>query len=210
MIVLFLFLGLTAVWWAVARYYLRGEDLARYDGPAGAVVGGERAASLQHQEVIEQLKQLTAAANAVLPRNRLSAMRASMDSMGDDADLSDLKIHSTDVNGVPGEWVCAVDTDPARRLLYLHGGAFTMGSPRSHRVITAKLSRISGSCVLAVDYRLLPENRRIDCLTDCQTSYRWILDNGPDGPSPAQVLFVAGDSAGGNLALAVIAWARDA
>ena len=156
------------------------------------------------------LQQMAAEAAAVTPRNRLSAMRASMDAMGDDADLSDMEIHSVDVDGVPGEWVCANTADPARRLLYLHGGAFTLGSPRSHRVITSKLSRLSGACVLALDYSLLPENRRIDCFTDSQTGYRWIIDNGPDGPAPVQVLFVAGDSAGGNLTLAVVAWARDA
>jgi len=203
-----------AVVWAVTRH-LRGEDLTRYDqryenAGAGAPVGADGAPSRQHQEVIDRLQQMVAEADAVTPRNRLSAMRASMDAMGDDADLSDIEIHSVDVDGVPGEWVCAIAADPARRLLYLHGGAFTLGSPRSHRVITSKLSRLSGACVLALDYSLLPENRRIDCFIDSQTSYRWIIDHGPDGPAPVQVLFVAGDSAGGNLALAVIAWARDA
>ncbi|MFV2090614.1 MAG: alpha/beta hydrolase, partial [Pseudomonadales bacterium] len=100
--------------------------------------------------------------------------------------------------------------NPDRRLLYLHGGAFTMGSPRSHRAITSKFSRLAGASVLAVDYRLIPENARLDCLTDCQNAYRWILDNGPNGAHVVDKLFVAGDSAGGNLALAVIAWARDA
>ena len=40
---------------------------------------------------------------------------------------------------------------------------------------------MAGVSVLAVDYRLVPENRRIDCLTDCQTAYRWILEHGPQG-----------------------------
>jgi len=64
--------------------------------------------------------------------------------------------------------------------------------------------------VLAVDYRLMPENKRLDGLADCQAAYRWILANGPAGPAPAASLVVSGDSAGGNLTLAVIAWARDA
>jgi acetyl esterase/lipase len=112
-------------------------------------------------------------------------------------------------NGVTCEWVVADQADPDRRLLYLHGGAFSLGSPRSHRAITTRFSRMAGVSVLAVDYLLIPENRRIDCLTDCQSAYRWILDNGPRGPAAAEVLFVAGDSAGGNLTLALIAWARD-
>jgi acetyl esterase/lipase len=137
-------------------------------------------------------------------------MRAGMDAMGESADLTGITIRPVSVAGVPSGWVLAENSDPGRRLLYLHGGAFTAGSPRSHRPITTKYARMAGVSVLAVDYRLVPENRRIDCLTDCQTAYRWILEHGPDGPSSADVLFVSGDSAGGNLTLAVIAWARDA
>jgi epsilon-lactone hydrolase len=65
--------------------------------------------------------------------------------------------------------------------------------------------------VLAIDYRLMPEHRRSDGIDDCRTAYRWILDNGPDGENgPPDALFVAGDSAGGNLTLMLTAWARDA
>jgi len=63
--------------------------------------------------------------------------------------------------------------------------------------------------VLAVDYRLMPEHKRLDCLTDCQAAYRWILEHGPEGEAPIRDLVVAGDSAGGNLTLAILAWARD-
>jgi acetyl esterase/lipase len=133
-----------------------------------------------------------------------------MDVMGDDADLAGVTITEVTAAGVPCEWVVAEDADPDRRLLYLHGGAFSLGSPRSHRAITTKFSRMAGASVLAVDYRLIPENARIDCLTDCQAAYGWILDNGPQGPRSVTSLFVAGDSAGGNLTLAIIAWARDA
>ena len=64
--------------------------------------------------------------------------------------------------------------------------------------------------MLAIDYRLMPEHGRMAGVDDCRTAYRWILENGPDGPGALDVLFVSGDSAGGNLTLAVIAWARDA
>ena len=55
-----------------------------------------------------------------------------------------------------------------------------MGSPPSHRVITTTLSRITNASVLAIDYRLTPENKRVACIEDCQAAYKWILDNRPD------------------------------
>ncbi|MDH4041148.1 MAG: alpha/beta hydrolase, partial [Gammaproteobacteria bacterium] len=62
---------------------------------------------------------------------------------------------------------------------------------------------------LAIDYRLMPEHRRMAGIQDCRTAYSWILANGPEGPGPAERLYVAGDSAGGNLTLSLIAWVRD-
>jgi acetyl esterase/lipase len=69
---------------------------------------------------------------------------------------------------------------------------------------------MTGAAVLAIDYRLMPENRRGDGIADCRTAYRWILENGPDGVGPPAHLVVSGDSAGGNLSLSLVAWARDA
>jgi epsilon-lactone hydrolase len=201
--------ALIAVLWAFTRFYLRGEDLSRFDGGPSAPIGDELEPSVEHYEVLQLLSRLTDAGSGAARRNRLTSMRVAMDNMGSEADLRDIELKSVDVDGVPGEWLRAPGSDPDRRLLYLHGGAFTMGSPKSHRVITSKLARISGMAVLAVDYRLMPEHKRLDCLTDCQTAYRWILDNGPEGPAPLTELVVAGDSAGGNLTLAIIAWARD-
>jgi acetyl esterase/lipase len=115
-----------------------------------------------------------------------------------------------DAGGVPAEWVLAPGADPAKRVLYIHGGAFTMGSPKSHRRLTTRFSQITGGAVLAIHYRLMPEHRRMAGIEDCRTAYRWLLDNGPQGHSPAAKVWVAGDSAGGNLALSLLAWVRDA
>jgi acetyl esterase/lipase len=114
-----------------------------------------------------------------------------------------------DAGGVRAEWVLAPGSDPARRTLYIHGGAFMMGSPRSHRTLTSQFSRLTGGAVLAIDYRLMPEHPRRAGIEDCRTAYRWMLEHGPGGAALAQVVFVAGDSAGGNLTLSLIAWARD-
>ena len=202
---------LGALLWAVTRYHLRGDDLSCYDQPEhGGAVGNLAEPSAEHHEVVALLSELFKAGKGGARRNRLAAMRLAMDNMGNDADLSGIEVTPAAVNGIPGEWIVADGADPDRRLLYLHGGAFTMGSRKSHRVITTRLSRSAGMSVFAIDYRLMPENRRLDCLVDCRTAYRWILENGPTGPAPVRTLVIAGDSAGGNLTLAVIAWARDA
>jgi acetyl esterase/lipase len=202
---------LAAALWAFTRFALRGENLARYDQPGHVACPEPADPGAGHHEVLELLREFnTPAQGRTSARERLAQLRAKLDSLGERADLDGVEIRPVDVGGISGEWVLAAGADPARRLLYLHGGAFTMGSCRSHRGITATLSRLAGAAVLAIDYRLMPEHRRLDCLADCQRAYRWILDNGPQGAAPLRTLFVAGDSAGGNLCLALIAWARDA
>jgi len=183
--------------WVFTRVYLRGESLARYDTAPGSEEPLRSEPSKEHFEVLELLSEFSdKLATSKSAKERLAAMRVNMDAMGDKMYRPDVSIVPADIDGIPGEWVLAEGADSDRRLLYLHGGAFTMGSPRSHRIITSKLSSISGSAVLAVDYRLMPEHRRLDGLADCQTAYRWILENGPNGSTSLKTLFVAGDSAG--------------
>lgn len=84
---------------------------------------------------------------------------------------------------------------PRHAILYLHGGAFVAGSPRTHRSITRRLSAITGALVLAPHYRLAPEAPFPAQLDDCVTCYRQLLK---EGFSP-DCISIAGDSAGGNL-----------
>jgi acetyl esterase/lipase len=159
--------------------------------------------------VLKQLAAFGPATANVPRRERLARMRTMMDQMGEGLELG-VRIVPVSAEGIAAEWVIDTQARRGRRLLYLHGGAFTRGSPKSHRAITANMSRKARAAVLAIDYRLMPEHRRRDGIADCQSAYRWILDNGPDGErSPPKTLFVAGDSAGGNLALMITAWARD-
>jgi len=200
------------VLWAVTRFYLAGEDLSRYDRVALDASMSDAPPSEGHHEAVAAIREMNASGGGLSAsgsRAGLTALREAIDAMGDRATLEDVEIRPTDAAGVPGEWILAPGADVRRRFLYIHGGAFMIGSPRSHRPITTELARRSGAAVLAIDYRLMPEHRRLDCLTDCQTAYRHVLEQGPDGPAPLHALFVAGDSAGGNLTLALLAWARD-
>lgn len=84
---------------------------------------------------------------------------------------------------------------PRHAILYLHGGAFVAGSPRTHRSITRRLSATTGALVLAPHYRLAPEAPFPAQLEDCVSCYRQLLK---EGFSPERIA-IAGDSAGGNL-----------
>ena len=110
---------------------------------------------------------------------------------------------------VTGEWALAKGANPDKRILYIHGGAFTVGSAISHRAMTSNLSKKTGCAVFAPNYRLMPENSRLASVEDCQYAYRWIVGNGPNGPSDLDKLAIIGDSAGGNLTLVMSQWARD-
>ena len=121
----------------------------------------------------------------------------------------DVRAVPVTVNEIPCEWVLAPGAANGRRLLYLHGGGYSIGSIRSHRRIAADLSRASGCAVLNVDYRLAPENTCPAQLEDAHKTFAWLRENGPTGVSEAQSMFVAGDSAGGGLTLALLISLRD-
>jgi len=194
--------------WAIGFFYLRGEDLSSYDLPEGQQFSTGDALNEEHQAVHKKLSAITTKADGSPASRKIDAMRERMDAMfaGTKFDSAFVAVNAA---GVSAEWVIAPGVDSHRRVLYIHGGAFVMGSPLSHRVITTKFSKIANAAVLAIDYRLMPENKRFAGIEDCRTAYQWILENGPQGPDKASYLIVAGDSAGGNLTLSTIAWARD-
>ncbi len=113
-------------------------------------------------------------------------------------------VRRIDLAGVACEWLLAKGADPDRRLLYIHGGGWTAGNLDSHRPLSARISQAAGAAVLAVHYRLAPEHPFPAGLDDCVHAYRWLRANGPNGPAPARSIFLAGDSAGGNLTFATL------
>jgi acetyl esterase/lipase len=101
--------------------------------------------------------------------------------------------------GVPSEWIDSPDSS-AGIILYLHGGAYALGSVHSHREMIARLVLATNCKALAINYRLAPENPFPAALEDVIMAYDWLLSNGVD---PAQICF-SGDSAGGGLAIATL------
>lgn len=107
-------------------------------------------------------------------------------------------------NGIPAEWIEA-PLASSGVILYLHGGAYALGSINSHRQWIARLAGATGRRALAINYRLAPEHPFPAALEDALSAYHWLLDQGSE---PAQI-FIAGDSAGGGLALAALLALRD-
>ncbi|SMP74685.1 Predicted flavoprotein CzcO associated with the cation diffusion facilitator CzcD [Noviherbaspirillum suwonense] len=121
---------------------------------------------------------------------------------------SGVRYRPATLGGVPGEWVEAdAPGTAACTLLYLHGGGFVGCSPQTHRPLTAALA-LQGMRLFVPDYRLAPEHPFPAALDDVRAAWDALrADVAADG---AGRLAVAGDSAGGNLALALMLSLRDA
>ena len=107
------------------------------------------------------------------------------------------------VGGIRAERWADERATPVRAgtVLYLHGGGYTVGSPRTHRPVAAWLARDSGLPVVVIDYRLAPEHPFPAALEDAVAAFDALAAEGP--------VVVAGDSAGGGLALALALTLRD-
>ncbi len=119
------------------------------------------------------------------------------------------RIRAEDRAPLQGEWIepiAPVHPARGRRVLYLHGGGYTTMSPRTHRCVTSRLATWSDTALFALDYRLAPEHPFPAALDDAVAAYHALIDMGP----PASELVVAGNSAGGGLALALLLKLRDA
>ena len=129
-----------------------------------------------------------------------------------------VRFQPVDAGGVPAEWAEAPGAGEGV-ILYLHGGAYVLGSINTHCELVTRLAETTHTRVLAIDYRLAPEYPYPAALEDATAAYLWLLnlagmEAGDDqsavgGVEPSRI-FIAGDSAGGGLALATLVALRDA
>ncbi len=141
------------------------------------------------------------------PDTTLDEMRAGWDGIFADVVPSvGASSEAVDAGGVKAEWITAPGAAPDRVILYLHGGGYVLGSIDSHRDLCERYSRAASARVLALDYRLAPENPFPAAVDDATAAYRWLLDQ---GIAPAHIA-IAGDSAGGGLTFATLVALRDA
>jgi monoterpene epsilon-lactone hydrolase len=163
--------------------------------------------SPQMQQIIGYLRQRQAA-RATQPPRTLEQIRADLAPAGQLRPLpEDVLVTDVDAGGVPAHWLDTPETSPEQILLYLHGGGYTAGSLRSHGPLAAHLGRATGRRVLFSEYRLAPEHKFPAAVDDVRATWRWLVTT--HGADPASVA-VAGDSAGGGLALTLLQTLRDA
>lgn len=115
-----------------------------------------------------------------------------------------VRVGKADLDGVYAEVLTRPDAD-LTTVLFLHGGAYVVGSPKFVRQITSWLTWSLRARTFAINYRLAPRHPFPAALEDALTSYRWLLDHGVDPRS----IVVMGDSAGGGLTVALLVAARD-
>ena len=119
---------------------------------------------------------------------------------------SGVRFTQNPLGGVPTEWAENLLFEAQGHLLYFHGGAYVLGSPGTHRNLTAHLAKRCGLRVASVDYRLAPEQPFPAATDDALAAYRDLL---AQGIAPSKIL-IGGDSAGGGLTLACALAIRDA
>jgi acetyl esterase/lipase len=141
------------------------------------------------------------------PEQSWAERRAAMDGFGEMGTLPEgTMVVPVDIEGMAAEGLVTPGYDESRQILYLHGGGYVIGSPRSHRPMCARLAAEAGCPVLVPDYRMGPENPFPAAVEDGVKAWRHLLEAGID---PARMV-IAGDSAGGGLTLATALALRDA
>lgn len=106
---------------------------------------------------------------------------------------------------VSASWIRPEGAASDRVILYVHGGAYILGSSRTHLELTHRLAKAAGTQALSVDYRLLPEHAYPACVDDVCDAYRYLLKSG----FSSQHIAICGDSAGGGIMLTAVMRMRD-
>lgn len=116
-----------------------------------------------------------------------------------------VRVERTTVAGLYAEWLRPKRAPDDKVLLYLHGGAYVIGSCRSHGQMVSHIARAAGINALVPEYRLSPEHKFPAAIEDCVAVYRELLTS---GIRPENIV-IAGDSAGGGLTVATLLSLRD-
>ena len=114
-----------------------------------------------------------------------------------------LQSENITIEHIPAELIIPPQADAHSALLYLHGGGYALGSVKFHRATAGQLAEAGKIHTLIIDYRRPPEHPFPAALQDALTAYDWLRKNGYER------IMIAGDSAGGGLALSTAISLRD-
>src|ERR1700736_5188109 len=178
------------------------ESTAGRPGTAGAETGEESMSKQQQLELDAILRQGSLDLGADVP-----TLRAGFnDLMAHVPVAGDVHQKPTTIGGVGALEVTIQGTDAANVILYFHGGVYVIGSAATSVALVGDLARRTGARAVTLDYRLAPEHPYPSAVEDAQAAYEGLLGQGLD---PGQIA-LAGESAGGGLAVATLLALRDA
>ena len=118
-------------------------------------------------------------------------------------------VEDRQMRGVPVRIYRPVRRDNSPVIVYFHGGGWVLGNVGTHDSVCRRLAATSGHVVISVDYRLAPEHKYPAALDDAYRVVEMVTEACSELGINGKRLYVGGDSAGGNLAAAVCAKARD-
>lgn len=162
-------------------------------------MGHEVPASISQAEVAAVRVQVQAMADQLREPPNVAKLRLDYDAMGQLYPLAEgVQVTAVTLNGVPAEKHTLAGISSQATLLYLHGGGYVIGSPKSHSHLVAQFVSATGMTAYSADYRLAPEHAFPAAIDDAVLAYRALLDQG----IPANKIIISGDSAGGGLTMA--------
>ena len=143
-----------------------------------------------------------AAMRAAIAAHPMEMSRATFDWLLEQVPDADGVSYAPDtVGGVPGIWARPANARPRAAMLYLHGGAYGLGSAQAYRHFAGQVASRAGLAAFVPDYRLAPEHPFPAAVVDARAALAGLQAS--DGGLDA--IAIVGDSAGGGLALAVLA-----
>lgn len=152
--------------------------------------------SIEHEQLVAMM-----AGGLGLEELSVDEQRAAMEGSAGMFPLeADVLASEIDAGGVPADWITADVSKADRIVLYFHGGAYVMGSRNTHQGRAGRIARAAQARVLLPDYRLAPEHPFPAAIEDATTCWRWLVS---EEYAPNHMA-IAGDSAGGGLALATL------
>jgi len=155
---------------------------------------------------VEQLREMVQPFLAELRAKSYPEQRALFDAAtGSEPLPENVQAESLDLDGVAAEKISPRGAIPGKAFFYLHGGGYAVGSLKSNRGLLARYAIAANITGYHIDYRLAPEHPYPAALEDAVAAYRKLLARGVKPEN----LIVGGDSAGGNLAAALLLKARD-
>ncbi len=116
-----------------------------------------------------------------------------------------VEVIAEEIEGIKSEWITPQGSDASKVIMYVHGGGYVSGSCLDHRAFVSKFAKSCGYVNLVYEYRLAPEFPFPAALDDSVGIYKALLERG----FPSNNIIIAGESAGGGLALALLLALKD-